>query len=166
MTQPSPRHALRSALEEVLYAGVLHLDQQQFDAWLELTTPEFHYRIVAYSPEIRRDMTWLEHDRKGLRGLFELLPKHHVDHAPWLRHAVLYRVDEAGTDRVDALTSLAVYRTAQDTGDSHIAGGSSQLFVVGRYHDRFVRIGGRWLLGDRTVRLETRQLGLGSHMIV
>jgi len=166
MTQPSTQHALRSALEEVLYAGVLHLDQQRFDAWLELTTPEFHYRIVAYSPEIRRDMTWLEQDQKGVRGLFELLPKHHVDHAPWLRHAVLYRVDEAGTDQVNTVTSLAVYRTAEDTGDSHISGGSSQLFVVGRYHDRFKLIGGRWLLDDRTVRLETRQLGLGSHMIV
>ena len=166
MSAPPDRHALRAAIEDVLYAGVLHLDAAQFSEWLELTTPEFQYRIVAFSPEIRRDMTWLEHDQNGLRGLFALLPKHHVDHAPWLRHAVLYRLELADTDQLNTVTSLAVYRTAEDTGDSHITGGSSQLFVVGRYHDRFKRIGERWLLDDRTVRLETRQLGLGSHMIV
>jgi methanesulfonate monooxygenase small subunit len=160
------RHALRSAIEELIYAGVLHLDAQRFEAWLALTTPTFHYRIVTYSPELRKDMTWLEHDRAGLAGLFELIPKHHVDHAQWHRQAVLYTLEEDARDGLRAITSFSVVRTSLDAGDSHVDGGSSQLFVVGRYHDRLALLDGRWQLAERTVRLETRQLGLGSHLIV
>jgi methanesulfonate monooxygenase small subunit len=166
MSQARVRHALRSAIEDVIYAGVLHLDASRFDAWLALTTPTFNYRIVAYSPELRKDMTWLEHDRAGLAGLFELIPKHHVDHAPWHRQAVLYTLEEDESDGLRAITSFSVYRTLLDAGDSHVDGGSSQLFVVGRYHDRWVLLDGLWRLAERTVRLETRQLGLGSHVIV
>jgi methanesulfonate monooxygenase subunit beta len=166
MSRALVRHALRSAIEDVIYAGVLHLDAQRFEAWLALSTPTFTYRIVAYSPELRKDMTWLEHDRSGLAGLFELIPKHHVDHAQWHRQAVLYSLEEDDSDGLRATTSFAVYRTSLDAGDSHVDGGSSQLFVVGRYHDRLVLLDGRWQLAERSVRLETRQLGLGSHLIV
>jgi methanesulfonate monooxygenase small subunit len=157
---------LRPAIEDVIYASVLRLDALEFQAFLDLTTPTFQYRITAYSPEIRRDMTWLEHDRKALAGLFELLPKHHVDHGVWTRHAVLYQVTQVDQDTVQAVTSLAAYRTIVDIGDAHVESGTSQLFVVGRYHDRLRLHDGRYLLDDRTARLETRQLGLGSHMIV
>ena len=44
-------------------------------------------------------------------------------------------------------------------------GGSSKLFAVGRYHDRLRRDGERWLLTERVVRLQTRQLGVGSHLL-
>jgi hypothetical protein len=59
---------------------------------------------------------------------------------------------------------LAVFHTARDIGDAHVDGGSSRLLLVGRYHDRFVEADGRWLLTERVVRLQTRQLGVGSHL--
>ena len=166
MSHAVSRSELRAAVEDVVYTGCLHLDELRFDAWLELTAPELHYQITAYSPEIRKEMTWLEHDRNGLAALFELLPKHHVNHAQWFRHAVLYNVVQEADDRVRVVTSLAVYHTVVDVGDAHIDAGATRIFAVGRYHDRLRLEHGRWLLSERTVRLETRQLGIGTHLIV
>lgn len=166
VSRPHDRAALRAELEDVIYTGCLHLDELRFDAWLEQTAPELRYRITAYSPEIRKEMTWLEHDRSGLAALFELLPRHHVNHAQWLRHAVLYHVAQEAEDRVRAVTSLAVYQTVVDVGDAHVDAGATRIFAVGRYHDRLRLEQGRWLLAERTVRLETRQLGIGTHLIV
>jgi methanesulfonate monooxygenase small subunit len=166
MSQALSRAGRRLALEDVIYTGCLHLDELRFDAWLELAAPELRYRITAYSPEIRKDMTWLDHDRPGLAALFELLPRHHVNHAQWLRHAVVYHVVEEAADLARVVTSLAVYHTAVDVGDAHVDAGATRVFAVGRYHDRLRLERGRWLLAERTVRLETRQLGIGTHLIV
>lgn len=153
-------------VERVIYGSCLQLDEQRFGAFLDLTTSDFRYRITAYSPEIRKQMVWLEHDRAGLAALFELLPKHHVNHAVWLRHAVIYQTHQETEETVHAVTSLAVYHTQVDVGDAHLEAGSSKLFLVGRYHDSLRRTEGRWLLAERQVRLETRQLGIGTHLIV
>jgi methanesulfonate monooxygenase small subunit len=166
MTTTFSRSELRSAIEEVIYSGCLLLDEQRFAAWLEHSAPELRYRIAAYSPDIRKDMVWLDHDRAGLLALFELLPKHHVNHSPWQRHAVLYQVVQESEQQLRAVTSLAVFQTVLDVGDAHVDGGASSVFAVGRYHDRFRLEQGRWLLSERTVRLETRQLGIGTHLIV
>ncbi|MDB4974992.1 MAG: msmB [Myxococcaceae bacterium] len=166
MSATPSRAELRAAIEDNLYTGCLLLDEQRFHAWLELAAPELKYRITAHSPEIRKDMTWLEHDREGLIALFELLPKHHVDHAQWQRHAVLYQVISDSPSEVHTVASLVVHHTVLDVGDVHIDAGASSVFAVGRYHDKYRLEQGRWLLTDRTVRLETRQLGIGTHLIV
>ena len=159
-------HELRGLAEELIYRGAALLDQRRFDDWLQLTAAKFHYRIGAYSPEIRREMTWLEHDREGLRAQFELLGKHHLDHAIWFRHAVLQEVSQESASSLRAITRLAIYRTAVDVGDVHVESGSTRLFAVARYHDHLVLEDGRWLLADRLARLDTRQLGIGTHDIV
>lgn len=157
---------LRAVVEELVYSGCLLQDALAWRAWLELGSAELNYRIQTFSPEIRKDMTWLEHDRAGLAALFELLPKHHVDHAQWHRHASVYQVVPEGPNELRAITSLAVHHTLVDVGDAHGDAGSTRLFAVGQYHDRFRLEQGRWLLSDRTVRLQTRQLGIGTHLII
>lgn len=164
--QTLSRSELRAAVEDVIYTSSLLLDEQRFAAWLEHTTPSFSYRITAYSPEIRKDMKWLEHDRAGLIALFELLPRHHVNHAPWQRHTVVYRVQQESASQLTAVSSVVVHHTVLDVGDVHLEAGSTRVFAVGRYHDKLELHDGRWLLSDRTVRLETRQLGIGTHLIV
>ena len=160
------RAELRAAVEDVVYTGCVHLDAHRFGAWLDATAPEFHYRITAYSPDIRREMTWLDHDRKGLAAMIDLLPKHHLDGAQWLRQAVVGPVVAEADDRVSAISSLAIFHTAVDVGDAHLDGGSSRLFAVGRYYDRLQFAGGSWRLVERTVKLDTRQFGIGSHLVV
>jgi len=152
--------------EDLIYRGAELPDERRFDARLQLTAASFHYRIGAYSPEIRKEMTWLEHDRDGLRAQFELLGKHHLDHAIWFRQAVVQEVTQESPEALRAITRLVIYQTAVDVGDVHVESGSTRLFAVARYHDRLVLEGGRWLLADRYARLDTRQLGIGTHNIV
>lgn len=154
---------LRLAVDSVIQSGALYLDERRFGDFLDLTTSDLRYRIQAYSHDLRKDMTWLDHDRTGLIALIELLPKHHVNGADWLRHVSLQTVTPLGDGEVSTVSSLAVYQTIVDVGDSHVDGGSSGLFAVGRYHDRLRREGDRLLLAERVVRLQTRQLGTGSH---
>jgi methanesulfonate monooxygenase small subunit len=155
---------LRAALSNVIAEGALLLDERRFGEWIDLTASAFRYRIQAYSHDIRRDMTWLDHDRNGMIALIELLPKHHVDGGDWLRQVGVGKVTAEGDGTASAVSSLAVFHTARDIGDAHVDGGSSRLLLVGRYHDRFVEEDGRWLLTERVVRLQTRQLGVGSHL--
>jgi methanesulfonate monooxygenase subunit beta len=161
---PSPE--LRNLAEDLIYRGAALLDERRFDDWLQLTAAKFNYRIGAYSPEIRKEMTWLEHDREGLRAQFELLGKHHVDHAIWFRQAVLQEVSQENSETLRAITRLVIYQTAVDVGDVHVESGSTRLFAVARYHDQLVLENGRWVLADRYARLDTRQLGIGTHNIV
>ena len=77
---------------------------------------------------------------------------------------VLYALKRVGDADVEAVSSLAIFHTVVDIGDSHVEGGASHLFALGRYYDRFRLQRGHWRLAERTVRLETRQLGIGSHL--
>lgn len=154
----------RAEIEEVLYASALLLDERRFSEWLALTSADFRYRIEAHSPELKKDMVWLEHDKAGMAALVELLPKHHVNGASWLRHVVLYSIVPEGANEVRAVSSLAVFHTEVDGGDSHVEAGHSRLFLVGRYLDRLRREDDTWQLTERVVRLDTRELGIGSHL--
>jgi methanesulfonate monooxygenase small subunit len=155
---------LRAALANVIAESAWLLDERRFGEWVDLTAPSFRYRIEAYSHDIRKNMTWLDHDRGGMIALIELLPKHHVDGGDWLRQVSVGNVSAEGAGAASAVSSLAVFHTAKDVGDAHVEGGSSKLLLVGRYHDRFLHDGARWLLTERVVRLHTRQLGVGSHL--
>jgi methanesulfonate monooxygenase subunit beta len=152
---------LRPLVEELVYEAALRLDAGDFAGFLALCDPRFRYRIGAFSPEIRRPMVWLDHDREGLGLLFETLPRHNSDHARLTRHVTLYtaRADPASEGReAAAVSALQVFRTGLD-------GGATELFAAGKIHDRIrlVTDGGARLL-DRRIELETRRLGIGSHI--
>ena len=137
------------------------LDDKQFSAYLELCDPAYHYKITAYSPEIRKDMTWLEHDKAGMQALFANLPKHNSDQSPLTRHVCVYTVKEdVAAQQAQVISSLQVFKTAID-------GGATELFAVGKLHDQISLSGmpgaGPKLLA-REVRLQTRMLGFGYHI--
>jgi methanesulfonate monooxygenase small subunit len=152
------------AIREVIYRACLLLDDEKFLDWLDLCAPDFKYRITTYSPEIRRQMTWYEQDVPGLKAMIELLPKHNTDHGRLTRHATVYTVDaDPSQNEASTTTSFACYRTMLDGINSHIDSGETQLFLIGKYYDRF-RIGKegpRFL--ERNVFLDTRRLDKGSH---
>lgn len=159
-------HERRALAEELLYTAAAQLDERNWDAFLALTTPDFQYRIGTYSPEIKKQMLWLEHDREGLAALFALLNKHHSDHALWLRQLTLQSVEQSAADELQTVSQLVIYATTFDLGDPHVESGSTRVFAVGRYRDRLKRSDGRWLLAERYVQLDTRQLGVGTHNIL
>ena len=149
-----PRHSI----DELVYRSCMLLDEKNFSGFLELCDPAFHYAITAYSPEIRKEMTWLEHDKKGMKVLFDNLPKHNSDHSTLMRHATVYTVDAAGDNtRARIVSALQVFKTTLD-------GGATELFAVGKLHDTVALDGDGPKLVDRNVRLETRMFGFGFHI--
>jgi len=140
---------------QFVYSTTLLLDARDFVAWLDRCSDDFTYVIRAWSPEIRRDMTWLAYDRSGMETLIRQLPRHNSDQSVLTRHVTVYTVEplENGARVVSALT---VYRTDLD-------GGETRIFAVGHYHDELVRVGNEWQLRAREVRLDTRSLGIGTH---
>ena len=144
----------RQAVEELVYRSCLALDTRDYNAFLALCDEDFRYTISTYSPEIRREMVWLDHDRKGMETLFTNLPRHNSDHSPLTRHATVYTVDEKNGS-LEVVSALQVFKTELD-------GGATQLFAVGRFHDTVDPQ--KMKLAKRVVRLETRLLGYGYHI--
>lgn len=156
----TPHEAVRSAV----YEASLALDECRWEDWLSLCDEGFHYSIKAYSPEIKYDMMYLDGDHREMSSMCEMLPKHNSDHAPLARHTVVYRVEvEDGGQAATAVSSVAVYRTILDGVASHTEAGTSNLFLIGKYHDRFKIENGSAKFVERVVRLDTRRLDKGSH---
>ena len=151
--------------QNVVYDANLLLDDSAYFDWLTLCDSDFTYKICAYSPEIRKMMAWLQHDKSGMLNLVELLPRHQSDRSRLTRHTSVYRIEldepsvplDAGADTVvRAISSVAVYRTTLD-------GGTTDLFAVGAYYDRIRVYDTVARFASRELRLETRQLGIGTH---
>ena len=148
----------RHAIEELVYRSCMALDERNFKGFLDLCDDGFQYTVTAYSPEIRKDMVWLDYDKAGMTTLFGNLPKHNSDHSPITRHATVYTVsvDAAGRE-AQAVSALQVFRTQLD-------GGASELFAVGRFHDTVKLDGEVPRLLKRVVKMETRLVGIGYHV--
>ena len=148
----------RTAIEELVYRSCLALDEKNFNGYLDLCDGNFRYTITAYSPEIRKDMVWLDHDKPGLQTLFTNLPRHNSDQSPLTRHATVYTVDfDAAGRQANVVSALQVFKTSLD-------GGATELFAVGRYLDTVKLDGGQPKLLKRVVKLDTRQFGFGYHI--
>lgn len=148
----------RAAIEEMVYQSCLLLDAQDYKAYLDLCDEGFRYTITTHSPEIRKDMVWLDHDKKGMQTLLTQLPRHNSDHSPLTRHATVYSVtvNDSGKE-AEVITALQVYKTELD-------GGVTVLFAVGKYLDQVNLAGDAPKLAKRVVKLDTRMLGIGYHV--
>lgn len=148
----------RIAISELIYESCLSLDDRDYKRYMALCAPEYRYSITAYSPEIRKDMTWLDHDFQGLQTLFTQLPRHNSDHSPLTRHVTVYTIGAgASANEANVVSALQVFKTDLD-------GGASSLFAVGRYMDTVNLVSGKPLLARRVVKLDTRMLGIGYHI--
>jgi methanesulfonate monooxygenase small subunit len=148
----------RIDVEELVYKSCMLLDDKDWKGYLDLCEPEFRYSVTAMSPEIRKEMTWLDHDKGGMQTLFNNLPRHNSDHSPVTRHATVYsvKIDEA-KQQAEVVSALQVFRTALD-------GGATELFAVGKLHDTVKLNGKGATLLKRNVKLDTRMLGIGYHI--
>ena len=152
--------AIESAVRNLIARSCLLLDEEKFDPWLGLWTPVMHYAIHAYSPEIRKDMTWLDLDRPQMTQLLAGLRTHERDPGALFRQPAVIevRIDEAA-QRANAITNVLVVRTSLH--------GESSLFAALRYHDMIALGPDGPLLEERSVRLSTRVLmsdSGGSHV--
>lgn len=145
-------------ISRLIYAGAVKLDAEDFKAFLRRCADDFRYTIKAYSPELGQDMTWLDHDRKGMSDLFAMLPQHVRMKGRFKRHVSVYSIDRDADDRVRAHSSVLLVYTDPD--------GSSKLFAAGHYEDVIDTSGQTPRLRERVVRLETRDLSPGMHVPV
>ncbi|WP_310452851.1 methanesulfonate monooxygenase [Sulfuritalea sp.] len=152
-------------VHELIYESCLMLNAEKWNDYLELCDKSvFNYSIVNYSPEIRRDQCWMERDYKGLKSIFDLLPKHNSDRSQLTRHATVYKVEfDPELNQANALTLVTIYRTQLDGINSHFESGVTSLFAVGKYMDVIGLDAGKVNLKKRVVALDTRQVDIGSH---
>lgn len=148
----------RPLIDELIYRSCVLLDEKDFAGYLELCDPAFHYVITAYSPEIKKKMIWLEHDRQSMKLLLDNLPKHNSDHSPLTRHATVYQVEiDKANQQAKALSALQVFKTTLD-------GGATELFAVGKIYDTIRLNDDGPKLVDRNIHLDTRMFGIGYHI--
>ena len=148
----------RHIIEELIYRSCLALDDKDFKGYLNLCDDGFRYTITTHSPEIRKDMTWLDHDKKGMELLFNNLPRHNSDHSPLSRHATVYTVEvDQAAKQAKVVSTIQVFKTSLD-------GGATELFAVGKYLDTVNLEGASPKLLNRSVKLDTRMLGIGYHI--
>ena len=141
----------------LVYRTCLLLDAERFDDYLAQCSADFRYRVKADSPELGKEMTWLDLDRNELADLLENVANHVRLPGRFTRQATVYTI-ERDDDGAAALvtTSLIVVYTDLD--------GVSRLFASGRYLDTVALAGPAPRLASRTVWLDTRDLGPGSHV--
>lgn len=116
--------------------------------------------------EIRRDQEWFGGSREELAELVRLLPRHNSDHASLARHVTVYTVELSNDDLAETVSVVAIYQTLLDGQNSHLDAGATRLLCTGKYYDRFSFAGERPVLQHRTLRLDTRQWGTGTHVIL
>lgn len=149
---------LEKLIRELIANLCFCLDHSDYDGYLALCDTDFCYRITVYSPEIRRDMIWLDKDKEGLSTMIDLLPKQNMDHTPLTRHFNLCTISSLrNKDEHQVRSTLQIFRTEHN-------GGETSLIAIGEYLDtiRITSNGPR--LVDREVRLQTRMLGKGYHV--
>jgi methanesulfonate monooxygenase subunit beta len=151
-------NGLDKAVSELIYRSCLLLDDMDFKGFLDLCAPEFRYTVTAYSPELLKDMTWQDVDRAEMRRHLELVPKHVSDPCPLSRHPTVYLISYEDENKVaNAVSGFEVYKTT-------LNGGSTELLAIGKYYDTVSVVSKDLKLLSRQVKLNTRQLGMGSQV--
>ena len=145
------------AVRDLIYRSCLAMDDERFDEYLALCAPDYEYKVTTFSPELRKEMVWLEQNRADLMALFEMLPEHVKPAGRFTRHAQVYRIAPNGSPHaLDVTSALTLYFTTDR--------GETKVFAIGRYNDVVDTSGDAPRLKAREVRLETRSLGAGSQI--
>lgn len=154
----------RDIVRDTIYNATVLLDSQKWNDWLSLCDENFEYSITSFSPEINYDMTYLSENKKGLRHLIDLLPKHNTDHSPLHRHTSVYSVSPSEDGKTfETVSSVIIYQNMLDGTNSHIDAGESRLFLIGKYLDTLKVENGKGIFLKRELRLDNRRMDKGSH---
>lgn len=148
----------RQEIVELVYRTSSLLDDENFDAWLQLCDEGFRYRITAYSDELRRPMVWLDKQRNDLLPLFANINRHERYTGHLRRHVSMTRIERASESATSVRSEVAIYHTELN--------GLTQLYAIGSYHDEIVGRNGGLKLLKREVELHTRRVPFGPHVLL
>lgn len=143
-------------IREFIAKSCMAMDEERFDDYLTLCSGNYRYRILTFSPDIGREMTWLDLDAIGMHALLNMVPQHVRLQGKLRRHASLYTHEERPDHVVSAVSSLIVSHTGLD--------GETKIFASGQLQDRIAVEGDELKLVSRDVLLDTRVFGPGSHV--
>ena len=145
------------AVKALVYRSCLALDQNDYSDYLTLCAKKMRYQITYYSPEIGKDVILMNHYRAGLAALFETLADHIKLPGELIRHASVYEITRKRDGAVaEVTTSLLVVRTDPE--------GLSHILAAGRYFDFIDVTGPVPMLLSRILRLQTRDIGIGTEV--
>jgi methanesulfonate monooxygenase small subunit len=133
-----------------------YLDEENWSAFLDLCDPSFCYRVTVRSPEIKREMVWFKEDYTGLEAMFSLIPEHLRRIGTLFRHTAIGSVEATGEDSAIIRSTFQCIHTDLE--------GRSRMMAAGRYIDDVGSTEQGLRLFNRETRLETRDLGVGSHV--
>ena len=141
---------LRARVEALIAEASAALDNEDYQAWLDLFHDECAYRIVPLE-NIRQDLpgsVMLCETKKALSDRIVSLLRANTFNPHSARHITgPPRIDSASGDRIAAETAYALYQTDVE--------GVSRLFAVGCYRDRMGVFGGALKFVDRLVVLDS-----------
>ena len=158
MTSGSASMNLDRSISELVYRSCVLLDEMDFPGYLELCAPGFRYRIVAYSPELGKQMVWKDVDREEMKHHLDLVPRHVRDSSTLTRFPTVFTISYSDDGKnASVVSGLQVFKTNLD-------GGETKLFGVARISDVVSVERDAVKLLSREVRMETRQLGIGSQI--
>ena len=152
-------------VQALVYKSCLFMNDESWNDYLALCDPQsFRYRVMNFSPEIRKEQCWADRDFRAMKAGFDLMPRHNSDRSKLTRQVSIYTVDyDAQAREANVVSALTVYRTALDGTNSYIESGQTSLYAVGLYKDRIRMTDDAAKLLERVVQLDTRQLDVGSH---
>ena len=142
-------------LKRLVHASARFLDDNEFQAYLDLYKEEGAYLIVTKAPELPEPMIWMQRTRDELRERISSMSEHEWEIAG-VEQTRMVSVDivEVNGETATTSSSFALYHTGQE--------GLTSCYAVGRYDDCWEKAADTWKLGSRRVVLKTRQLGMLS----
>lgn len=143
-------------IRATVFRSCVLLDEERFDDYLALWSPDGTYRISSWSPDLRKELVLLDLDVESYRTLLSNIQYHEHILGHFSRHVTGQLIEHGGNGCATVTSSLLVMRTDLE--------GVSSLFAVGKYIDHVELTGDTPLITVREVRLETRQFGPGSHI--
>jgi len=145
---------LDDQIKELVNQSCLYIDDGDWTNYLSLFTTDFTYRILCYSPELRKDMVWMEQDRKGMTNLVNNLENHITRQGRFMHQVQIAAINRKQTFAETISPFLVVYTGLE---------GITKIFAAGRYIDVIDTTSDKPLISNRKVVLDTRDLGSGSH---
>lgn len=130
------------------------LDEENFSDFLDQCTKNFEYSVTAYSPDLGKEMTWLDHDRDAFELMVKMLPEHVRTKTKLSRHASLVTIAGQQSEIYQTKTKVAIYQTDLI--------GTTTILAVGSYLDKIdMSEPDKPKLVSRHIHLDTRDLGPG-----
>ena len=142
-------------LTRLLHSSTRMLDDQNYDAFLELFSSEGEYSITCLAPELSQKMIWMKATRSEIDERLKAMNEHEwqIAHVEQTRILSVDTID-IGKNTSNTSSSFSLYQTDQQ--------GRSELYVLGRYEDEWQYLSNRWVLAKREVALRTRLLKMLS----